>query len=167
MADDGPFLYGAYVSVMTEVRDALPGDILDGLAGDDWPQTRLFAVVFVVAFPTVLCCARCLIKAFCLDKCLSCFCSCPVHPCLYWTLALPQLLVAAALFGMWLHWVPCLWLACDLSDDDDGALRLGLWIGGGVVAALLLLLAFRSEGTSCRPLLVRNGAKASHAALPL
>ena len=58
MADDGPFLYGAYVSVMTEVRDALPGDILDGLAGDDWPQTRLFAVVFVVAFPTVLCCAR-------------------------------------------------------------------------------------------------------------
>lgn len=48
----------------------------------------------------------------------------------------------AFLIGFFLHFLPCLWWACDLGPADNGPARGAIWFGGWALFAVLLLLPF-------------------------
>ena len=56
----------------------------------------------------------------------------------FWTAVATQALVIGVVFGFWLHFVPCFWLACDGGPADSIRLRGALWVGGGSVAFVVL-----------------------------
>ena len=105
---------------------------------EGWGTERMFAVAFVVAFPVVAC-GCCTIW-----RCFRCavFCDIPAGRLMYWTVGLTQAVVVGFAIGTWAHWVPCLWLACDLGEDDDPDLRVFVWILVSAGVASVLLLSF-------------------------
>ena len=62
-------------------------------------------------------------------------------PAFFWLLAILQAVALAGLISFWLHFVPCLWLSCDLGPEDDGTLRGLLWFVGWPAVTVLLLLS--------------------------
>ena len=52
-----------------------------------------------------------------------------------------QATLAAALMGLWLHFLPCVWLTCDLGAGDDPQLRVGLGLGGAIFFCMLFVLS--------------------------
>ena len=104
-------------------------------ADEGWGFARTGAVAFVAAAPVVAC-----FLFLCLGFCWS------PKPCkvykrrVFWMAAALQAAALGFAVGLWAHWVPCAWLACDLGPGDDvllrGALLFVVW---GVASCLLLL----------------------------
>ena len=97
---------------------------------DDWPDTRVFALVFdgVVALVVIAALAVPRIRSWCLrlrDSRRCCrMCAFPV--------------LAGCLAGLWLHFVPCIWWTCDWGPHDGEGVRGGIWfVTWGAVTAWL------------------------------
>ena len=58
----------------------------------------------------------------------------------FWFWACVQAILFGGAIAFWMHFIPCLWLACDLGPRDDGVLRGILWFGLWPVFAICLVL---------------------------
>ncbi|MBE36394.1 MAG: hypothetical protein CMI16_12700 [Opitutaceae bacterium] len=103
-------------------------------ANIEWNVYRLGAVLFVILAPFAV-----LTAAVC--------CSClrlrrqrTIFVCNFWFWSAVQAIAAGGLIAFWAHFVPCIWLACDLGPQDDGVLRGALWFGLWPVITFLLIL---------------------------
>ena len=93
---------------------------------------RVGAVVYVFVFPVAFAAGW-----------LACRCArVEVGPRAFALLAALCAAGAGFLWALWVHWVPCLWLACDLSEQDDGELRGWLLFAPWPALTLLFLWAF-------------------------
>jgi hypothetical protein len=63
----------------------------------------------------------------------------------FWCAAGVQAVLLGFVVGLWLHLVPCFWLACDLGPEDEPMMRGLLWFVSWPVIALLLLLSCAGE----------------------
>jgi hypothetical protein len=129
-------------------------DVLEQVAeGAGWGRERIVAVAIVIGFCPIACCAW---GALRLVRCLCC--DIDVFRCGGCGFALCAVVQAATcglVVGFVAHFVPCLWLTCDLKEGDDGGLRLAIWIGTGVTVFVLLLVTYYT-GCGVQPLCVKR-----------
>ena len=97
---------------------------------------RILALLFVIALPVIIL----IVMQILIRRGRSSAFQVSVSAENFWIFAAAQAVAIGFLLSFWLHFVPCFWLACDLSDDDDGTLRGTLWFGGWPFFTLFLLL---------------------------
>jgi hypothetical protein len=100
---------------------------------EGWGRERIGAVVFVAALPIALCVV--IVAVYC--------CRCKPFVArregYFWTIAIVQAVAFGFLFAFWAHFVPCVWLTCDLGEGDNGTLRGLIWFVGWPVIVLALV----------------------------
>ena len=82
-----------------------------------WSWERVGAVIFTLAFPVCFFCSYGLYCFFCNKN------KPAVDYKIYFIFKTVWTILLAFLWGLWTHWLPCWWLACDLGDHDDSDLR--------------------------------------------
>ena len=63
--------------------------------------------------------------------------------CWDWVISLTKALLVSLLFGFWLHFIPCIWWTCDLSENDGGQVRGAVWAIGTILCFFILVIRSR------------------------
>lgn len=99
-----------------------------------WGWERVGAVAYVSAFPVLFSSACSWYR--CCFSCLPCA-KLRVGRCAFVVLSLLWSTLLGFLWALWLHWLPCGWLDCDLREGDEGELRGALLFASWPAFALL------------------------------
>ena len=109
---------------------------------DHWPQTRVVSLVFdgVVALLFILSTFVPCLRRYVCPPCSEC--AGDESACQ--RLVLP--IFIGLLFGLWLHFIPCIWWTCDWGDHDGAGIRGGIWfITWGIVSTSLCCMRSRPK----------------------
>jgi hypothetical protein len=75
----------------------------------------------------------------CCDKKVVLMCNLDCFNSKLWLYGILQVSILGFIISFWAHFIPCFWLACDLSNNDDAIMRGLIWFIGWPISSLILL----------------------------